>query len=401
MAGAVGLPVAVAIADGRNSALKNGVQPLPEEIRAQLSMYYNKNLLDSVRYTVGSSFFNGLTQSIALKTSANAITLVNVIVFKNSEGSLDPDLWAHEMFHVRQYKKYGLHKFSAILTLDGFKNKNSAIEKPAYAFGSRFSNIRNSRNITSGLLVGLGGKCIQTIGTASRSKVVLAACKPNDQLQKWELTTKNEIRIPPKSNNCLDVQWGKSSNGTPLHIWPCNNGDAQTFKLSKKGEFRSSLKKNLCVEVAGGKTIDNTPIQVHECNNTGSQFWKKPNVNLISTSGDQCLQAVSSAKGSLVQLSSCNKNDPLQMWSSEHPKGEVRLISFPDKCLDVQWSRTRDGTPLHIWPCNGGIGAQSFHLTEAMQIKALGKCIDIANNSQSIQIFSCRDNKLSQYWNKL
>ncbi len=117
VSGVLGMPVAMAIADGRNSALKKGVYPIPEEIKAELSMYFGKRLLNSVRYAVGSSIFNGATQGIALKSGASAITLMNIIVFKRAEGkgSKDPALWAHEMFHVRQYKNYGLSKFAAIL----------------------------------------------------------------------------------------------------------------------------------------------------------------------------------------------------------------------------------------------------------------------------------------------
>ncbi len=240
-------------------------------------------------------------------------------------------------------------------------------------------------------------------GDTQGSLVVLSTCRPNESRQQWDLTNKNEIKTP-NSNNCLDAQWGRSSNGTSLHIWPCNEGNAQKFELTFKGEFRSSLKKKLCVEVAGGKTADRTPIQVYDCNDTPSQFWKKPSINLISSSNNRCLSAFEGSKGSLLQLSVCNKNDPLQMWSSENIQGEMRLINYPDLCLDVQWSRTSDGTPLHIWPCNGGLGAQSFHLSESMQIKTAlekTKCVDVANSGSSIQIFTCYDNKESQYWNRL
>jgi hypothetical protein len=85
------------------------------------------------------------------------------------------------------------------------------------------------------------------------------------------------------------------------------------------------------------------------------------------------------------------------MWAMDENKGEIRLIESPNMCVDVRWSKTEDGTPLHIWPCNGGVGAQSFSLTEDMQITALGKCVDIG--SDSIQINSCRDNRLTQFWN--
>lgn len=399
VAGVIGMPIALAIADGRNTALKLGVYRIPEEIKAQLSMYFDQSLLNSVRYTVNDNLINnGLPQAVALNTQAGAITLINVIIFKNTGGSTNVDLWAHEMFHVRQYKELGLAKFAATLAITGVRGENSAIEKPAYLYDTHFTEIRENRHITSGLLVGLGGKCMRALGTSQTSRVVLSACRPNDNLQKWELTANHEVRIP-NSNNCLDVQWGQPANRTPLHIWPCSGAKAQIFELTSKGELRSSLKKNLCVEVAGGNTTDGTAIQVFDCNNSPSQFWKKPSVNLIS-SDNGCLQAVSESKGSLVRLSACNNQDPRQMWSSENNKGEMRLINYPDKCLDVRWGHTSNGTPLHIWPCNGA-KAQSFHLTKRMQIMALGKCVDVAGNGNSVQINSCFDNKSTQYWNSL
>lgn len=397
VSGVVGMPVAMAISDGRNAALRKGVLRMPEEIKAQLSIYYDKSLLNSVRYTVGKNIFDGVTQGIALSTAADAITLVNVVVFKNEAGSQDPALWAHEVFHVRQYRNMGLSKFAAILTLDGYKNKDSAIEKPAYQFYDLFSQILSRRHITSRLLIGLGGKCIESVSAQQRSLVILSACNPIEQRQQWILDENSEIRLS-NTNLCLDVQWSKTENRTPLHVWPCNGGlGAQSFQLTSKGEIRNALKDNLCVEAAGGKPEDGTPIQVFDCNNTTSQLWGKPSVNQLSSQDNRCMRANAGSKGSLVRLAPCEQTDLLQMWAMDENKGEIRLIESPNMCLDVRWSKTEDGTPLHIWPCNGGVGAQSFTLTEDMQIEALGKCTDIG--SDSIQINSCRDNRLTQFWN--
>lgn len=397
ISGVVGMPVAMAISDGRNAALKKGVFRIPEEIKARLSIYYDESLLNSVRYTVGNSIFDGVTQGIALSTTADAITLVNVIVFKNEGGSQDPALWAHEVFHVRQYRNMGLSKFAAILTLEGYKNKHSAIEKPAYQFHELFSQIDLRRHITSRLLIGLGGKCIESVSAQPRSLVILSTCDPTEQLQQWIIDQNSEIRLL-NTSLCLDVQWGKTENKTPLHVWPCNGGlEAQSFQLTSIGEIRNALKENLCVEAAGGETEDGTPIQVFECNHSTSQLWGKPNVKQLSSHDNRCVRANAGSKGSLVRLAPCKQSDLLQMWAMDENKGEIRLIGSPNMCLDVQWSKTEDGTPLHIWPCNGGVGAQLFTLTEHMQIEALGKCADIGDDS--IQINSCRDSRLTQFWN--
>jgi Thiol-activated cytolysin/Ricin-type beta-trefoil lectin domain-like len=38
------------------------------------------------------------------------------------------------------------------------------------------------------------------------------------------------------NNKCLDVQWAKNANGTPLHTWDFSGGDAQQFTIEKSNE---------------------------------------------------------------------------------------------------------------------------------------------------------------------
>jgi len=152
----VGAPLAGIIADSRNKVLKGGTRPLPMEVRPYFEGKFSEKLLDSVRYTTGNSIFNGIAPKISLSTQANAITLMNVIVFKKSTGNGSPEsikTWAHELFHVRQYEQMGLMKFSKILTIHGYKNKKSPIEDPAYKFQNDFSGMvsftKNCDNSTS------------------------------------------------------------------------------------------------------------------------------------------------------------------------------------------------------------------------------------------------------------
>ncbi len=140
----IGAPLAGIIADSRNKVLKRGTRPLPMEVRPHFEGKFSNKLLDSVRYATGNSLFNGLAPKISLSTQANAITLMNVIVFKKSSGPTSPEsiqVWAHELFHVRQYEQMGLMKFAKTLTIHGYKNKNSPIEKPAYKYGGKFSGM--------------------------------------------------------------------------------------------------------------------------------------------------------------------------------------------------------------------------------------------------------------------
>ena len=142
--GIVGAPLAGIIADSRNKVLRGGTRPLPMEVRPYFEGKFKEKLLNSVRYTTGNSIFNGIAPKISLSTQASAITLINVIVFKKSTGRGSPEdinTWAHELFHVQQYERMGLLSFAKTLTVWGYKNKKSPIEKPAYEYASDFSGM--------------------------------------------------------------------------------------------------------------------------------------------------------------------------------------------------------------------------------------------------------------------
>jgi hypothetical protein len=198
----VGVPVAIAIADGRRAALQNGVRPIPEEIKALLSPYFDRNLLNSVRYTAGKSLFDGLLQSVAIHVGANAITLVNVIVFKDAAFAGNAITWSHELYHVRQYKDLGLHGFAAQYTLD-----QKSIERPAYQFDELFRLLQRQRLVSNSLLVGLGNYCMRAESPRQGSRVVLSNCNALDGLQQFRFGNDHLVR-EGISRLCLDVGGG-------------------------------------------------------------------------------------------------------------------------------------------------------------------------------------------------
>jgi hypothetical protein len=418
-AGVVGMPLAVFIADSRNAALKNGTRPIPHDIKPYMAPLFSEEFLDSVRYSTDSDLWDGLAQFIALHTTAGAVTLVNVIVFKDETGANSPDnirLWAHELFHVQQYSDMGLLPFAATLTLS--PGMNGSIERPAYNFdrdferlyndrtGSRFSGIRT---VSADLMVGLGGKCMAATRTTRQSSVVLDYCSPTLDLQQWRLTFSGELRT--SNNLCLDIRGGRPDNRTPLQIFECNGTKAQRFEFTKHGELKTPLRQNLCVEVAGGNTVDGTPIQTFDCNRTASQFWRKPLTTLIAAAqplgaNARCLRVDLPIRRSLIRLAECNKQDRWQHWAIDRNTGALRLINFPEMCLDVRGGRPDNRTPLQLFECNG-TRAQRFTFTKSFQLQSHvgpGRCVDVPGSNimgnEPIQSFEC-NGTLAQLWNPM
>lgn len=98
--------------ESRNTAA-NGAQPIPPQIRQALTGYISEDLLTRARYKVGDpGVFNAANLSIQYGNAA-AVTLIDVIVFKSSNDALtNPELWAHELTHVRQFQSWGVRDFA-------------------------------------------------------------------------------------------------------------------------------------------------------------------------------------------------------------------------------------------------------------------------------------------------
>ena len=84
------------------------------------------------------------------------------------------------------------------------------------------------------------------------------------------------------TNACLDVQWGETSDGTPIQSYICNSTDGQRFYLENAGDGYYYIKhktSNKCLDVSNGQTVDGTKIQLYTCNGTPSQKWKFTQIN--------------------------------------------------------------------------------------------------------------------------
>ena len=117
----------------RQAALRAGTEPIPLMIRAQLAPFYDGALLDEVRYRVGITDEMDAATVMLQNPDVQAVTLVDVVVFRSSDAAAeDAVLWAHELWHVQQYREWGTDGFAQRYT----RNFQS-VEGPAYEMGER------------------------------------------------------------------------------------------------------------------------------------------------------------------------------------------------------------------------------------------------------------------------
>jgi hypothetical protein len=117
----------------RQAALRAGTEPLPLMIRAQLAPFYDAALLDEVRFRVGITEEMDAATLMLQNPDVQAVTLVDVVVFRSDQAAEhDVALWAHELWHVQQYRDWGSDGFAQRYTRDF-----QSVEGPAYEMQAR------------------------------------------------------------------------------------------------------------------------------------------------------------------------------------------------------------------------------------------------------------------------
>jgi hypothetical protein len=109
--------------------------PMPAAVRSALHSYFDPELLDRARFSVG--FPEGLS-ILGLQhhlQSASAMTFGDDIVFADERAAADPCLWAHELEHVKQYARLGIDAFARRFALASPTLEQPAYDQQAYVCG--------------------------------------------------------------------------------------------------------------------------------------------------------------------------------------------------------------------------------------------------------------------------
>ena len=122
------------IDDARQRAIADGVRPVPAGIYRALLGFFPSALLRTCRCAAGRSHALTLPALAFSYGDATAITLRDVILFKNERiAESDLKVWAHELTHVMQYQRWGLHGFAEHCVRD-----SNAVEQEATDNAKRF-----------------------------------------------------------------------------------------------------------------------------------------------------------------------------------------------------------------------------------------------------------------------
>lgn len=122
--------LADAIRRGRAQAYPHA-KTIPAEIRQKLAPFFPAALLKKVRYSTEwqNVASDGALYSLLLATGAEAVTLGDVIIFRDTQHAADPVLWAHELTHVEQYQRLGIAAFATQYLQQGWQMEEDAKAK--------------------------------------------------------------------------------------------------------------------------------------------------------------------------------------------------------------------------------------------------------------------------------
>ena len=147
------------IVQSRNDAMR-GAMPIPPNIRQQLTGYSSVNSMNVVRYKIGDNGIANLGH-VTMQLGwgdPEAITLIDVVVFRGPTEASNPALWAHELVHVDQYSSWGVRDFAI-----RYARSSNDVEAPAYAKGNGYSAwAANNSVFNSGANWQGGGQMPQT-----------------------------------------------------------------------------------------------------------------------------------------------------------------------------------------------------------------------------------------------
>jgi hypothetical protein len=114
-------------------------RPIPVALRRQLAPFFPRTVLEQVRYATAWDPTTDLLPTLFLGSSPkSAMTLGDVILFRDAHGVTDPLLWAHELTHVMQYKRLGVTAFATRYLERGWELEAEAMGR-ADAIGRQLS----------------------------------------------------------------------------------------------------------------------------------------------------------------------------------------------------------------------------------------------------------------------
>lgn len=248
------------------------------------------------------------------------------------------------------------------------------------------------------------------VSVAYDNNVLIRKGKPvasADQLWHFERQNDGSYKISTLANDyCLDVQYGDTSAGANIQVYPCNDSDAQRwFITGYSGNYRLRPKCSECVlDLYNGSTTDDTNVQLYNINNSDAQKFEiyKGNETPFAADMGSGFIAPLVHKASWITLENDINNDltiqkanasPRQFWKFvRQADGSYKIYSCYDgKCVDVEGGSLETGANVRLYDENS-TDAQRWYFYSVngeymIQSKLTGKFLDLPTPTYGASLY--------------
>jgi hypothetical protein len=160
-----------------------GSKPLPMHVRSGMGAFFEDRLLDKVRYKIGESNVTNAANWLITYGNAIAVTLIDLIVFKNESDAEDLTLWAHELRHVKQFADWNTGEFAYNYILGYQTVEDEALKaQQTYLNALRRIGLNSGRVPRDCRVFGVGRNGTQQV-------VLLALPQPRSVTIRWKAGT--------------------------------------------------------------------------------------------------------------------------------------------------------------------------------------------------------------------
>ncbi|KAF8186874.1 ricin B lectin domain-containing protein, partial [Mycena galopus ATCC 62051] len=116
--------------------------------------------------------------------------------------------------------------------------------------------------------------CITASQNVNGALLVVQPCSPAaPPNQEWQVSFFTEENGPATpmvvlGDKCIDVTDGLNSNGVPLQVWTCAEGNTNQLWISITDSSFQWAGTDKCIDLTGGATANGTILQIWTCEST-------------------------------------------------------------------------------------------------------------------------------------
>eukprot|EP00775_Hariotina_reticulata_P007981 gene7981-8179_t len=251
----------------------------------------------------------------------------------------------------------------------------------------------SNRSIRSGM----GNRCVDAPTWTTGVQLYIFDCHggPNQQ---FEHRADGSVRFVGR-NQCMDVRYSGTADGTAVQLWECNGTPAQQWFADHLGRLHPYAAPDKCLDIPNSRFENRVNLVIWSCHTYTNQNWTSPFMTPRPAWNPRDVMIKSRLNNLVLDVSGYNYtnggpvvmwgpgNQPNQRWVIDD-RGRLRSAHNTNKCLAA--ASASNAAPVYIFDCQDGANQRWFQdpLSRLRPYNAVGRALDIigANSAQGTRV---------------